>query len=324
MTEDEHAVLVAEDDLASRTATRLFLQRVGYRVGEAADGPGTLREASLGHYDLVLLDLGLPGLDGEEVLARLRRDSGLPVIVLTGRSEETERVRVLDLGADDYVVKPCSLPELEARIRAVLRRGQPATPTARIEHDGLVIDRSAHRVEVNGEVVDLTPKEFDLLAFLGRVARAGVQPRGAARARLGLDTGMAGPGDGHRARAPPAAQARGGPGQPEVAAHRAGHRVPLLGGARGLTPPRARRSSPAGRQIAPGPAPPSPSPVVPVETSRLPRSGSTVGIGTGTGLAGRRRGHRRRHGCRHGAGQDVDRAHHAPDESSSCTVARTM
>jgi DNA-binding response OmpR family regulator len=166
MTEDEHAVLVAEDDQGSRTATRLFLQRVGYRVGEAADGPGTLREASLGHYDLVLLDLGLPGLDGEEVLARLRRDSALPVIVLTGRSEETERVRVLDLGADDYVVKPCSLPELEARIRAVLRRGQPATPTARIEHEGLVIDRSAHRVEVGGELVDLTPKEFDLLAFL--------------------------------------------------------------------------------------------------------------------------------------------------------------
>jgi len=166
MTEEEHAVLVAEDDQGSRTATRLFLQRVGYRVGEAADGPGTLREASLGHYDLVLLDLGLPGLDGEEVLARLRRDSALPVIVLTGRSEETERVRVLDLGADDYVVKPCSLPELEARIRAVLRRGQPAAPTARIEHDGLLIDRSAHRVEVDGELVDLTPKEFDLLAFL--------------------------------------------------------------------------------------------------------------------------------------------------------------
>ena len=166
MTEDEHAVLVAEDDQGSRTATRLFLQRVGYRVGEAADGPGTLREASLGHYDLVLLDLGLPGLDGEEVLARLRRDSALPVIVLTGRSEETARVRVLDLGADDYVVKPCSLPELEARIRAVLRRGQPATPTARIEHDGLTIDRSAHRVEKDGQPVDLTPKEFDLLAFL--------------------------------------------------------------------------------------------------------------------------------------------------------------
>ncbi len=144
----------------------MFLQRFGYDVGEAVDGPATLREASLGHYDLVLLDLGLPGVDGEDVLARLRRDSALPVIVLTGRSEERERVRVLDLGADDYVVKPCSLPELEARIRAVLRRGQPTPPSHRIEHHGLVIDRHAHRVEIDGAVVDLTPKEFDLLAFL--------------------------------------------------------------------------------------------------------------------------------------------------------------
>ena len=166
MTEEEHSVLVAEDDPGSRSATRLFLQRIGYHVGEAADGPATLREASLGNYDLVILDLGLPGLDGEEVLARLRRDSSLPVIVLTGRSEEAERVRVLDLGADDYVVKPCSLPELDARIRAVLRRGQSASGAARIEHSGLVIDRTAHRVEVNGNEVELTPKEFDLLAFL--------------------------------------------------------------------------------------------------------------------------------------------------------------
>ena len=150
LPDEDHMVLVAEDDMASRTATRLFLQRVGYRVGEAADGPGTLREASLGSYDLVVLDLGLPGLDGEEVLARLRRDSGLPVIVLTGRSEESERVRVLNLGADDYVVKPCSLPELDARIRAVLRRGQPTPTTNQIEHDGLVIDRAAHRVVVSG------------------------------------------------------------------------------------------------------------------------------------------------------------------------------
>jgi two-component system alkaline phosphatase synthesis response regulator PhoP len=165
-TDDDHNVLVAEDDPASRSATRLFLQRVGYRVGEVADGPATLREASLGNYDLVVLDLGLPGLDGDEVLTRLRRDSSLPVIVLSGRSEEAERVRVLDLGADDYVVKPCSLPELDARIRAVLRRGQSTSASTRIEHDGLVIDLTAHRVEADGREVDLTPKEFDLLAFL--------------------------------------------------------------------------------------------------------------------------------------------------------------
>jgi DNA-binding response OmpR family regulator len=90
----------------------------------------------------------------------------MPVIVLTGRSEEGERVRVLDLGADDYVVKPCSLHELEARIRAVLRRGQVAPATGRIELGRLVVDRTLHRVELDGETLDLTPKEFDLLAFL--------------------------------------------------------------------------------------------------------------------------------------------------------------
>jgi DNA-binding response OmpR family regulator len=166
MTDSEHNVLVAEDDQSSRTATRLFLQRVGYHVGEAVDGPSTLREASLGRYDLVVLDLGLPGIEGDEVLSRLRRDGALPVIVLTGRTEEAERIRVLDLGADDYVVKPCSLPELEARIRAVLRRGHPAQSANKIEYQGLVIDRAAHRVDVDGRPVDLTPKEFDLLVFL--------------------------------------------------------------------------------------------------------------------------------------------------------------
>jgi two-component system phosphate regulon response regulator PhoB len=161
-----NAVLLAEDDEMSRSATCQFLRRFGYKVGEATDGPSALREASMGHYDLVILDLGLPGIGGEEVLGRLRRSGGMPVIVLTGRSEEGERVRVLDLGADDYVVKPCSLHELEARIRAVLRRGQVTPATGRIELGRLVVDRTLHRVELDGQTLDLTPKEFDLLAFL--------------------------------------------------------------------------------------------------------------------------------------------------------------
>ena len=228
MTEDEHAVLVAEDDQGSRTATRLFLQRVGYHVGEAVDGPATLREASLGHYDLVLLDLGLPGLDGDEVLARLRRDSALPVIVLTGRSEETERVRVLDLGADDYVVKPCSLPELEARIRAVLRRGQPAAPTARIEHEGLMIDRAAHRVEVDGELVDLTPKEFDLLAFLATSPEQVFSREELLEHVWGSTQEWQDPATvtEHVRRLRLKLEPR--PRQPALAAHRARHRLPLL------------------------------------------------------------------------------------------------
>jgi two-component system, OmpR family, phosphate regulon response regulator PhoB len=166
MTMEGSAVLLAEDDEMSRSATCQFLRRFGYKVGEATDGPSALREASMGHYELVILDLGLPGLAGEDVLARLRRNGGMPVIVLTGRSEEGERVRVLDLGADDYIVKPCSLHELEARIRAVLRRGQVSPTTGRVELGRLVIDRTMHRVELDGEMLDLTPKEFDLLAFL--------------------------------------------------------------------------------------------------------------------------------------------------------------
>ena len=166
VTMEGNAVLLAEDDDMSRSATSQFLRRFGYKVGEATDGPSALREASMGHFDIVVLDLGLPGLAGEDVLARLRRNGGMPVIVLTGRGEEGERVRVLDLGADDYVVKPCSLHELEARIRAVLRRGQVAAATGRVELGRLVVDRTMHRVELDGELLDLTPKEFDLLAFL--------------------------------------------------------------------------------------------------------------------------------------------------------------
>ncbi len=161
-----HSVLLAEDDDSSRLATKLFLQRAGYKVGETQDGPATLREAALGHYELLLLDLGLPGLDGEEVLARLRDNGAMPVIVLTGRAEEPERVHILDMGADDYMVKPFSLPELEARIRAVLRRGRQVPQSARIEVAGLTVDRRAHRVYLNSDAVELTPKEFDLLAFL--------------------------------------------------------------------------------------------------------------------------------------------------------------
>jgi len=159
-------ILVAEDDHSCRSALHHFFERSGYRVTEAVDGPSSLRAIFQHSADLVILDLGLPGVDGSDVLTKIRRHSAVPVIICSGRDSEDERIRMLNLGADDYVVKPCSLPELEARIRAVLRRGQPAQGSSRIEHDGLAIDRSAHRVEVEGKPVDLTPKEFDLLSFL--------------------------------------------------------------------------------------------------------------------------------------------------------------
>ncbi|MDA8294034.1 MAG: response regulator transcription factor [Actinomycetota bacterium] len=159
-------LLVAEDDASSRLATRRFFERMGYLVDEATDGPATLQVLARGETDLVLLDLGLPGIDGDEVLVKTRRDSGVPVIVCTGRDSEEERIRVLDLGADDYLVKPLSFPELEARIRAVLRRGQSAAPGAVLDHGDLRIDRGTRTVTLHGAPVELTRREFDLLAFL--------------------------------------------------------------------------------------------------------------------------------------------------------------
>ncbi len=160
------SVLLADGDLARRTATRLFLERSGYTVGEASDGPAALHHASNGSYDLVVLSQGLVGMDAAEVLAHLRSYSSLPAIVVGDASAEAEQVRFLDLGADDYLVRPSSVAELPARIKVVLRRGAMAAPSSRIEAGALVIDRSAHRAELRGTPVDLTIREFELLWFL--------------------------------------------------------------------------------------------------------------------------------------------------------------
>jgi DNA-binding response OmpR family regulator len=159
-------VLLADGDVARRTATRLFLERSGYTVGEASDGPAALHHANNGSHDLVVLSQGLVGMDAAEVLAHLRSYSSLPAIVVGDVSAEAEQVRFLDLGADDYLVRPSSVAELPARIKVVLRRGAMAAPSSRIEAGDLVIDRSAHRVELRGAPVDLTIREFELLWFL--------------------------------------------------------------------------------------------------------------------------------------------------------------
>ena len=119
---NERTILVAEDDHSCRSALHHYFERSGYRVTEAADGPSSLRAVFQHSADLVILDLGLPGVDGPEVLAKIRRHSAVPVIVCSGRDSEEERIRMLNMGADDFVVKPFSFAELEARVRAVLRR----------------------------------------------------------------------------------------------------------------------------------------------------------------------------------------------------------
>jgi len=169
-------VLVAEDDEASRLALARSLERHGYRVLEAPDGEAALALFAAHRVDLVVLDVGMPRLDGFGVLQALRQHSDVPVIFLTGRAEEVDRVVGLELGADDYVLKPYSLRELVARVRARLRR-PGAAPAPRGEGGDLLtygelrIDPLAHEVSVRGEKVELTTREYELLTFLARHPR---------------------------------------------------------------------------------------------------------------------------------------------------------
>jgi DNA-binding response OmpR family regulator len=162
-------VLVAEDDVDLQGFLRETLEAEGMQVQTTADGAGTLLAVGADPPDIVLLDLDLPDLDGLEVLSAVRRRGELPVIVLTGRRLEEDRVAGLERGADDYVLKPFSARELIARIRTVLRRadhGLGTTAADVLTHEGLVIDRTAREVLVEGKKVELTKREFDLLAFL--------------------------------------------------------------------------------------------------------------------------------------------------------------
>jgi DNA-binding response OmpR family regulator len=172
------SLLIAEDDEPSRVALARSLERFGYRVLEAADGETALRLFATSDVDLVVLDVAMPRLDGFAVLGRIRQSSEVPVIMLTGRAEEVDRVVGLELGADDYVVKPYSLRELVARVRARLRRraADPATQRSGDGADPLVygdlsIDLRAREVAVDGERIDLTAREYELLAFLAKHPR---------------------------------------------------------------------------------------------------------------------------------------------------------
>jgi len=169
-------VLLIEDDRELRATLREALAVENYRVLAAAslaDARALLTHAGeTGGIDLVLLDLGLPDGDGEALLATLRRERGMPVIVISARHSEDPKIRLLDAGADDYLVKPFSLGELLARMRVALRhRGTLVTAAvSRYENDGLVVDLAAHRVMRAGAEVHLTPTEFKLLARLVRNA----------------------------------------------------------------------------------------------------------------------------------------------------------
>ncbi len=162
-------VLVVEDEDALATLLQYNLEKEGYAVSVAGDGEEALLLVDERQPDLVVLDWMLPKVSGIEVCRRLRsrpETRNVPIIILTARGEETDRIRGLDTGADDYVVKPFSMIELTARIRAVLRRIRPGLAEDRIRHGDIVIDRVAHRVRRGVREVHLGPTEFRLLDYL--------------------------------------------------------------------------------------------------------------------------------------------------------------
>jgi DNA-binding response OmpR family regulator len=161
-------VLVVDDDVDIRGLLRELLGRAGYLVDEAGDGRTALRRLFEAPPALVILDVGMPGLDGYATLERIRDLSDVPVLMLTARGEELEKVRGLTAGADDYVAKPFGNQELLARVQALLRRAPPATVIASYADDFLEIDYPAREVTVNGEQVRLTPLEFRLLSVFVR------------------------------------------------------------------------------------------------------------------------------------------------------------
>ena len=164
-------ILIVEDDKKTAALVAVYLEREGFRTLHASDGHSALAQARRARPQLVVLDLMLPGLDGWEVCRELRRASDVPILILTAREEEMDRVLGLSIGADDYVVKPFSPRELVARAKAILRRARPPRPpglAARpvLTHRGLTLDGDKHQVTRDGKPVALTPHEFRLLQAL--------------------------------------------------------------------------------------------------------------------------------------------------------------
>ena len=165
-------ILLVDDEVPIQRAVAPLLRSRGYDVDVAATGDDALKSVRTHPPDLIVLDLGLPDIEGTEVCRRIRAESAIPIVVLSARGAEADKVTALDLGADDYVTKPFGPEELLARIRVALRRvfSTDEAPSGRLERGDLIIDYDRHRVVRGGEEIHLTPKEFDLLELLARNA----------------------------------------------------------------------------------------------------------------------------------------------------------
>ena len=161
-------ILIIEDEPEFAALVELWVSRAGYRAVTARTGPDGLRRFYDERPDLIILDVAVPGLDGWQLIERFREFSRVPILMVTARGSEAEKVRGLKLGADDYITKPVSFPELMARVEAALRRAATSAPERprRLRHRDLVIDLDEHQAHVHGAEVRLTPTEFRLLAYL--------------------------------------------------------------------------------------------------------------------------------------------------------------
>jgi two-component system KDP operon response regulator KdpE len=216
MNEIPSSVLVVDDEVQIRRFLRTGFELDGFTVREAETGAEALRAATLSPSDLVILDLGLPDMDGADVLERLRAWSTVPLIVLSVRANEAEKVRLLELGADDYVVKPFGMAELLARAHSAMRRQLRAARSEPVVKFGpLAIDFAARAVFINDQRVTLTPKEYRLLQILAQHSRQRRHPPAPAARGLGQRAYRRHPLSAHF-RAQAAAQDRG---RPDAAAH---------------------------------------------------------------------------------------------------------
>ena len=173
-TNNNYHILIVDDEERIRRLLKMYLEREGFTIDEAGDGATALKKALSMDFDAILLDLMLPEMDGIETCSKIREVKATPIIMLTAKGEEANRVQGFEVGADDYVVKPFSPREVVYRVKAILKRASATAfltadnikPSNIIVFDELVIDNDAHRITVQGKEISLTPKEYELLYYL--------------------------------------------------------------------------------------------------------------------------------------------------------------